>query len=537
MPTFDFTSPEGKKYTVEGPAGATQEQAFEILQSQLGGSPAAKAIASDAITMGAKNFTDDMGTMQLLNAGAGKLFSDTAQGISQYLPGGATRQDVAETRKLDAPLMATTAGKVGNFGAGVAMLAPSALIPGAGSVVGAGVIGGVTGALRPSESAQEAILNTALGAAGGAGGQAIANKAAGSVAFQQANNLKVANQNTQKVGAAKNASAAGYVIPPEDLGGGMTTKLLSGVGGKIKTAQVASERNQVVTNDLAKQALGMAKGDALTDQALQAIRTTAGKAYDVVKGSGTVKADANYTKALDGIAGQYTTASKAFPGAVKSDIPDLVAALKQPTFDADGAVEMTKVLRQRADKAFASGDKGEGKAIKEAADALESMLERHLTASGLPDALKAFQEARKTIAQTYTVRKALNSSTGDVSAQVLAKLADKGKPLSGGLETIAQAGQAFPKATQILKEAPKTLSPLDMAVAMFNGPVLGAASLGTRPLARSALLSAPAQRNMLANAGKPQQVNALLRALGNEDLVVPLGITGGLATSNALMNR
>ncbi|WP_341918696.1 hypothetical protein [Polaromonas sp. YR568] len=35
MPTFDFTSPEGKKYTVEGPAGATQEQAFQILQSQL----------------------------------------------------------------------------------------------------------------------------------------------------------------------------------------------------------------------------------------------------------------------------------------------------------------------------------------------------------------------------------------------------------------------------------------------------------------------------------------------------------------------
>lgn len=35
MPTFEFTSPEGKSYTVEGPAGATQEQAFQILQQQL----------------------------------------------------------------------------------------------------------------------------------------------------------------------------------------------------------------------------------------------------------------------------------------------------------------------------------------------------------------------------------------------------------------------------------------------------------------------------------------------------------------------
>lgn len=43
MPTFDFTSPEGKVYSVEGPEGATQAQAFEILQSQLGGAKPAEA--------------------------------------------------------------------------------------------------------------------------------------------------------------------------------------------------------------------------------------------------------------------------------------------------------------------------------------------------------------------------------------------------------------------------------------------------------------------------------------------------------------
>lgn len=37
MPSFTFTSPEGQKYTVKGPDGATQEQAFAILQSQIGG--------------------------------------------------------------------------------------------------------------------------------------------------------------------------------------------------------------------------------------------------------------------------------------------------------------------------------------------------------------------------------------------------------------------------------------------------------------------------------------------------------------------
>ena len=37
MPTFELTSPDGKKYRVEGPEGATPEQAYEILQKQLAG--------------------------------------------------------------------------------------------------------------------------------------------------------------------------------------------------------------------------------------------------------------------------------------------------------------------------------------------------------------------------------------------------------------------------------------------------------------------------------------------------------------------
>lgn len=35
MPNFEFTSPEGKSYTVSGPDGSTKEQAFAILQQQI----------------------------------------------------------------------------------------------------------------------------------------------------------------------------------------------------------------------------------------------------------------------------------------------------------------------------------------------------------------------------------------------------------------------------------------------------------------------------------------------------------------------
>lgn len=39
MPAFKFTSPDGKQYTVNGPDGATKEQAFAILQQQIAGAP------------------------------------------------------------------------------------------------------------------------------------------------------------------------------------------------------------------------------------------------------------------------------------------------------------------------------------------------------------------------------------------------------------------------------------------------------------------------------------------------------------------
>ncbi|MGE5623006.1 MAG: hypothetical protein ACM3WS_07625, partial [Bacillota bacterium] len=47
MPSFEFTSPKGKKYTVEGPEGATKEQAFQILQQHLSSAkPAAVDLSS-----------------------------------------------------------------------------------------------------------------------------------------------------------------------------------------------------------------------------------------------------------------------------------------------------------------------------------------------------------------------------------------------------------------------------------------------------------------------------------------------------------
>lgn len=480
--------------------------------------------------------TDGMSTFDKLAAGTGKAVVDTLRGAGQWL-GLADRADVAEARARDAALMKTTAGKMGNFAGNVAMLAPASMIPGAATVPGAAIVGATMGAMQPSVSTGETLSNIALGGAGGAGGQFAANKiGAFANALTDKRAAAFAGQqaaDAQRFAAAKAGADAGYVIPPADLNPGMMTEALSGLSGKIKTAQVASARNQPVTDTLARKAIGLNAGDDLTNDVLQGIRNQAAQAYAPVKNAGTVTADKQFFKALDDIAGTYQGASKSFPGLKNDDVGNLVASLKQQQFDAGSAIDATKVLREMADKAYRSGDKGMGKAAKQASNEIEGMLERHLTAQGNTEALAAFQKARKLIAKTYTVQKALNEQTGNVSAQALAKDLAKGRPLSGDLLTVAQMGQAFPKATQALKEAPKATSPLDFAVAAMTGAAtanpLALATIGARPMTRSLLLSPAMQKAAL----QPQAVTPGMAGLLSAE---PARMLGGSLGAGGLLS-
>lgn len=165
MPIYTVQGPDGKTYEIEGPAGATAEQLGAVISGQGREERAAVNLAADkekyAPTAGMS------GTNKFL-AGAGKAFSDIGQGISQYLPGGATREDVAETRQRDAALMNTGAGMAGNITGNVAAALPTAFIPGANTAVGAGIIGAGMGAAAPSVSTAETVKNIGFGGAAGA---------------------------------------------------------------------------------------------------------------------------------------------------------------------------------------------------------------------------------------------------------------------------------------------------------------------------------------------------------------------------------
>jgi hypothetical protein len=560
MPIYTVQGPDGKKYKIQGPEGATAEQLGQVIQ---GSATPSESTMGQEIKQSAGNVLAGLGrgagsigatllspidaAARAVNGGkpisaggidiAGQdrragmdaaLQSLGAETDSWMFKGGKLAGEIAGTAGMGGvlakPLQALAASKYAHgieplLEGGIKALQTGGFRVGPLAGTGAGTVARVLGGASVG-GASAGLVNPEDAKTGAFIGGGLPLVAQGSGFVGNAIRGKMANASpatsAQKLAAAQQGAAAGYVVPPADLNPNMGTELISGLSGKIKTAQVASQKNQAVTDMLARKELGLGADDVLNADVLQGIRNNAAQAYGPVRQAGMVSADKTFMKSLDNIAQTYQGANGAFPGLAKNDVGQMVDSLRVGQFDAGGAVDAIKVLRENADKAFRTGDTGVGKAAKEAAGALESQLERHLSAGGNTDALEALRDARKLIAKTYSVQKGLNSESGSVSAQVLAKQLEKGKPLSGELLTIAKMGSAFPKATQALKESPKAVSPLDWlagggaSIATQNPlPLLG---LMARPAARSYLLSPMAQRAALKNPGllsNPEELGLL----------------------------
>jgi hypothetical protein len=141
-----------------------------------------------------------------------------------------------------------------------------------------------------------------------------------------------------------------------------------------------------------------------------------------------------------------------------------------------------------------------GEAQLNAANAIDALIDQNL-AMKAPPGVKNFQsklsqnlaEARKKIAQSYVVEKALNDATGNVSARMLSK--EKG--LTGRLADVGEMYKAFEKQMRDVDKLPGTaresISNMDVAKGLLmkglDKGTLGAASVVGRMAAKPLLLS------------------------------------------------
>jgi hypothetical protein len=331
--------------------------------------------------------------------------------------------------------------------------------------------------------------------------------------------------------AVASAREAGYVVTPAMTSKpGFTGSLLEALGGKIKTQQQASVKNQEITNALAANAVGLPKGSQVSQSALAEVRQEAGKAYQAVAGLGDLPVSSG-AKLPASVPVQKGANPLTMAPEAKVSSAELVNAWKQANHDATGYF-----------KAYARDANPEtlakAKAAATSAKQINAFLEDALEKTGQKELLAALRDARVLIAKTHSVENALNTSTGSVSANALAKQLDKGKALSGDLLTAAQFAKAFPKAAQDNVTVPK-YSVIDAMLAGgaagTSGNPLLLAGVAARPAARSVVLSKPVQNAISRTNYTP---NALARyapeALDNEiaNFLVKVGGVGlGVAPS------
>lgn len=365
-----------------------------------------------------------------VKAGAGKTIVDLKRGIEQSTPqitasaplplrvpmmlGNSIYQrvtgrtpdvvqaEIDESRKLDAPLMATGGGKVG----AVAATLPAAFIPGANTYAGAATIGSILGFTRPTSGDESRLQNTVTGGALGVAGKYVGDKVVqgvgSAIAKKTAQNAQAAAQNAPRDAVLAAGREAGYVVPPSSVKPGLVNDTIESVGGKIATEHTASVQNQRVTDTLARQYLGMADDAIFSRAAIADAKKAAAEPYRQI-------------------------------AAVSDDAAKALDAWKQANFDAK--MQWNYFRKSGNPEAYTKAQEL-GKAAEAALDSIEKQAS--------PAAVEALKAARVQIGKLSTIESAMTSG-GHVDARVIAKMGER-FPFTDQLKLISDFAAQFPKA-------------------------------------------------------------------------------------------
>jgi hypothetical protein len=321
---------------------------------------------------------------------------------------------------------------------------------------------------------------------------------------------------TQAQLVAERAIAEGATLPPTQVNPSMLNRLIEGISGKQQTSQIASVKNQQLINEQARKTLNLAPDVEITPQVLQQYRDVKGQAYDALRANPAYYADKPFLNDIN----SKTAEIQKRGGLVKSgEELNLLNELKQLRFDGDGLVEKIKVLRSDSDVNFRSADPDKirlAQVQKFASKQLEDLAERNLKNFNQPDVMTNFKQARQDIAKSYTIEKALNAATGNVSGATLGQRAAAGKIVPSELQALSNAAAAYPTAFQNVARIGSVpgFSPLDIGTAGIASAAAGNPSVmlsaATRPTLRSLAVSPMYQRNMLPSS-QPQAPGLLNR--------------------------
>lgn len=392
----------------------------------------------------------DITPMGLMMNAAGERFipnyAENKQAANAAVSGGGTRvSDI-----LGLPKPETSTERVVNE-------AGRAMVPAGGVIKGANIAANTATSLAKQRIARflaAAPAQQLAGAAGaglgsstaremgaGEGGQLAAGIAGGLGAAAGASTINKAF-NTASLGMhspdlsgktslkQRNAQAAineGYVLPPSNTESGIVSRTLEGVSGKEKTLQLASVKNQQVTDNLAKDYLKIPRDVELNAQTLQAAKEPYNNVYEQIASLPAVKRVGKLADGKESLTGKQALES-----------------LKKTRYD-------SRVMWEYFNRSGDPEAMAKANILDEQAKSMERNLESIAMGAKKPELVQELRNARKELAKIYTVEKSLNPETGNVDAKVILKLKQKGAPIDGALGKVAKTAEAFPDAMRVPK--------------------------------------------------------------------------------------
>jgi hypothetical protein len=535
--------------------------------------------------------TADMTPLQRAAAGAGKFLADIGRGapqaawdmfaesgmgrisgadqfpvISEYF-----RKKADEAKALDAPLMATTAGKVGNIGGGVVFGAPLAFIPGANTYAGAALTGAGLGAVQPVGTDDSRALNTGLGAVGGVAGKYVGDKLSGlarvlmqrmrPATSQAAANVAVgpsASGAQAAVQGSANLAARGggstYGSVGDDVSAGLTaaekqaaeagkqlgmrqtpgqatgSRALQQMEAKLESQPMTSgpfnrikKINQNVVNREWAKMIGET-GESLDSTVLQNADDRLGKVFESVRDERPRTIDpSDFVQRMRDVSDEFEAIG---PQVWKHPLVQrLVSFAENGAAKGKDLGSLTSKLGREASKQMTTqaGDRDLGRALYQVKDYVDDLVAQGLGADELAQYTAARTQYRNLMLLTQRVG-VVNPSTGNVSALNLANVLqqkDKSGYLFGGNQSAAynalRFAQAFKPIVGDSGTATRSMinSPLDL---LFNLPI----NLMTR-----AYTSSPAVNASVAAQSAAQNAGSVTAPL-LQGLSPYLPVTGGI---------
>lgn len=453
MPTFSFTSPQGKSYDITGPEGATKEQAFQILQSQLAQSSAPKmaptvqpaespgmieklaGAGEAALTMGtgalAAPVSAVMGAYKGLTGG--KL--GTQAGVRE---GEQRAKDVAENLTYSPR---TESGKqqvsaVGDFLKSAGIEALGGLAGETGALANAtkmakpGIVGAAGKAVQAVKDSPEAfMLGKGLDAAGSAAKGAIP---------------KLMGFDPEAVKLAQKAQDLGINIRPDMLSNNKVVKMMGEALEKIPLSGAKGEARQEAFNKaLIKQIGGDPKATRLNSDVFSEAMTKSGKEIGRIGEQNGIVLDKNVSDALTNFvkeADRYET--KDVKSIVKNYVNEIKSKTKDDTLDGTAFKKINSKIGRQI-RATSNGD------LKNSLSDLQEIMHDALEKSISKDDLDALKEARTYYAKGKVLEPLVaKATTGDISgpslmSRVTADKAGKARMAKGGgdMGDLARIGQ------------------------------------------------------------------------------------------------